>query len=384
MDDNLFDQDDYDDIYNNYFKDINSFYELDKDISYWYNTASKIPDLLGLSNDIQFYKSDYNKGLRKYKEVIIEGINNWENYNYDYDECTLCTSATMASLIILSSLKKLGVKEILFETPTFFASIIQAKTLGFNVILVPAYYKDNYKFELEQTYLKQEVSRAIWISQPRFGIGSNQCKENICKILSKIKNIDYLIIDEANEQLYPSHLSSYNTNGHSNIFRFRSIFKPLGLNGPRISFILHNSQYRELIESEMDSLQGGIDHFSIDLACKVFSDNSAFKKFLEISRKQIISLKNKAEVITNLTNIELSPLENGYIGSLIIHFNKSRTHQENRIQLLKFCQKNNMPVILGSSMYFAKENFIEHIRLSYFIHESLFVKGIKLLSEHYN
>jgi hypothetical protein len=379
-----FEPDDYDDIYNKYFKDIKSFSKLDKDISYWYNTVSQIPDLLGLNKNIRLYKSDYGIGLKKDKDIILDGINNWENYCYNYNECTLCSSATIASLIVLSSLKRLGVKKILFETPTFFASIIQAKILGFDITLVPTYYENNYKFEINHAFLKSKASQAIWISQPRFGIGSNQCKKNINKILSQIKNTDYLIIDEANEQLYPSHLASYNTNANPNIIRFRSIFKPLGLNGPRISFILHNQKHRKLIESSMDSFQGGIDCFSVDLATKVFSSISKFKNLLDISHKQIINLKNKAETITNLTKIELSPLENGYIGSLIVHFDRSITHNKSRVHLLEFCKKHNMPVILGSSMYYAKENFIEHIRLSYFIREPLFINGIKLLSEYYD
>lgn len=376
--------DDFDEIYENYFKGISMWEALDADVSYWYNITSKAIDILQIEGNAQYYRSDYSKGLSKEKEKILYGLSQWESFDIHPTECTLCTSATMASLIVLTFLKRIGIQQIIFETPCYFASLIQAKLLGFEIILIPTYYSDHYSLKIREDIFSNNKKKSIWLSQPRFALGINQNANYISDLYKHITNNDFIIIDEANEHIFPSPLRSLQPHSMSRIIRFKSLFKPLGLNGPRISCIFHNREYRSLFQDAMDVMQGGIDYNSIALAVDLYSHPNILSCALERVHRQIIDLKQKAEIITQWSNIELSPLENGYLGALHIHYNNDLTIEQNRHKLLTFCKKIEMPVILGASMYYATEPNIEHIRLNYFIHDSLFLNGIESLAKHYS
>ena len=95
-------------------------------------------------------------------------------------------------------------------------------------------------------------------------------------------------------------------------------------------------------------------------------------------------MKLKSEVIIQNTALSLSPLENGYLGSLHVHFNNNFSIEHNRNDLLLYCKKVKIPIILGASMYYAFEPKIEHIRLNYFINENLFLNGIKNLASYFS
>ena len=256
----LFESDNFDEILEKYFSDFSIYDMLDSDVSYWHNVSSKALNVLPINKQSQFYKSDYQKGLGESKEKILFGLSKWENYNISYNECTLCTSATMASLISLVFLKRKGIKKIIFETPSYFASIIQAQLLDFEVILVPTYFQNNYKFDLPIKYLNDKTAKAIWLSQPRFALGKNQSVNEIINLYSQLKKDDFLVIDEANEHLFPSIINEINPTTYSKIIKFRSLFKPLGLNGPRISCIFHNSLYRGMFEDAMDISKHSVNH----------------------------------------------------------------------------------------------------------------------------
>lgn len=380
----LFESDNFDEILEKYFSDFSIYDMLDSDVSYWHNVSSKALNVLPINKQSQFYKSDYQKGLGESKEKILFGLSKWENYNISYNECTLCTSATMASLISLVFLKRKGIKKIIFETPSYFASIIQAQLLDFEVILVPTYFQNNYKFDLPIKYLNDKTAKAIWLSQPRFALGKNQSVNEIINLYSQLKKDDFLVIDEANEHLFPSIINEINPTTYSKIIKFRSLFKPLGLNGPRISCIFHNSLYRGMFEDAMDIMQGGIDYNSIMLAEKLYSNPSQLECCLQTVHKQIMDLKLKSEVIIQNTKLTLSQLENGYLGTLHVHFNNELSIDCNRKDLLLYCKKIKMPIILGSSMYYAFEPNIEHIRLNYFINENLFLNGLKNLASYFS
>ena len=97
-----------------------------------------------------------------------------------------------------------------------------------------------------------------------------------------------------------------------------------------------------------------------------------------------MDLKLKSEVIIQNTKLTLSQLENGYLGTLHVHFNNELSIDCNRKDLLLYCKKIKMPIILGSSMYYAFEPNIEHIRLNYFINENLFLNGLKNLASYFS
>ena len=228
------------------------------------------------------------------------------------------------------------------------------------------------------------TAKAIWLSQPRFALGKNQSVNEIINLYSQLKKDDFIVIDEANEHLFPSITNEINPMTYSKIIKFRSLFKPLGLNGPRISCIFHNSLYRGMFEDAMDIMQGGIDYNSIMLAERLYSNPSQLECCLQTVHKQIMDLKQKSEVIIHNTKLTLSQLENGYLGTLHVHFNNDLSIDCNRKDLLLYCKKIKMPIILGSSMYYAFEPNIEHIRLNYFINENLFLNGLKNLASYFS
>ncbi len=379
----IFAEDDFDTIYEKYFTDLPSWESLEADISYWHNTMPNTLDHLNYDKESKYYRSDYSKELLSDKQKILNGISHWECDEIGCNELTLCTSATIASLIVLSFLKQKGIRKIVFETPCYFASIHQAKLLGFETILIPTYYKDNYNLIIPEELLMDSMSKAIWVTQPKFAIGSNQSSLNIKELYSKLSNRDFLVIDEANEHMFPSVLHELKSRDMYNLVKFRSLFKPLGLNGPRISCIFHNSIYRQSFQDIMDIMQGGIDYKSISLATDLYNNPPKLKTLLDIVHEQIMELRYQSENLCRYTRLEISPIENGYLSSVHIHFKSDTPHELQREDLLNFCHQAKLPIILGSSMYYAVEPYIEHIRLNYFIHNSLFINGLKLLISKY-
>ncbi len=379
----IFAEDDFDEIYEKYFTSLPSWESLEADISYWHNTMPKTLEYLNFDKETKYYRSDYSKELLADKRKILNGLSCWENDGIDCDELTLCTSATIASLIVLSFLKRKGIRKIVFETPCYFASIYQAKLLDFEVILVPTYYKDNYNLAIPQELLVDSVSKTIWLTQPKFAIGSNQSSCEIKKLYSKLSDKDFLVVDEANEHMFPSVLHELRTRDMHNLIKFRSLFKPLGLNGPRISCIFHNTIYRDTFQDIMDIMQGGIDYKSVSLATNLYDNPPKLKMLLDIVHEQIMELRYQAENLCRYTRLEISPIENGYLGSVHIRFESDKPHEQQRKDLLNFCHQVKLPIILGSSMYYAIEPFVEHVRLNYFIHNSLFINGLKLLISKY-
>lgn len=379
----IFAEDDFDEIFNKYFAGLPSWECLDADISYWHNTMPHSLDLLGYRNESKNYRSDYSKDLFLEKHKILNGLSHWENNDIEYDELTLCASATTASLIVLSFLKRQQIKQIIFETPCYFASICQAHLFGFETILIPTYYKDDYEFVLS---IEQDEQRpkAIWLTQPRFALGSNQDARKLKKLYAQLRNVDFLVIDEANEHLFPSTLSELKPREMCKLIKFRSLFKPLGLNGPRISCILHNNRYRSLFQDVMDITQGGIDYESVLLATDLYANPSKVRVLFDVVHNQIMELRYQAEILCQHTRLEISPIENGYLGSMHLHFDPTISDEQQRVDLLKYCNQIKLPIILGSSMYYAIEPNIEHIRLNYFIHKPLFLNGIKKLIERYH
>lgn len=66
---------------------------------------------------------------------------------------------------------------------------------------------------MEKSLPKSEelkLKKAVWITQPRFALGINRNKKNIREIINHLNSQDYLVIDEATEQLFPSFLNEFN------------------------------------------------------------------------------------------------------------------------------------------------------------------------------
>jgi histidinol-phosphate/aromatic aminotransferase/cobyric acid decarboxylase-like protein len=381
----LFFPDDFERINNKYFEKLREKGEIEADLSFWYDTIFPAQNILSIGN-INKYKSDFQKGLIKEKEILLNCINNWDLQLYKYNEITICSSATTASFITLLFLQSQNITNIFFETPAYFASIEQAKSLKFNVSLIPTYLNNNFQIDdIEiETFKKNKQPKAIWLTQPRFALGINQNKERIYKLLEALTKDDFLIIDEATEQLFPVFLNDFNFILYKNIIKIRSFFKGAGLNGPRISFIQHHEKFRQKIENFLEVSQGAIDCFSLEFAKKQLNNIDFFKSILNTSNEYVKHLSKKIQLQTHRTRIIAIPLVNGYIGSIAVKLRKEKNYLKEREELLKYCAKSKVTIIVGATMKFAKDISYEYIRINYFNNEYTVLKGIELVIKFNN
>ncbi len=375
----LFHPDDFDRVNKKYFTRLRDQNDISADPSFWFKNNSKAALTADLA-DIRNYKSDYNNGLKDEKPKIIDILSKWDKTSYDYDNLTLCSSATTGSFILLTYLKNiLGIKQIYFETPCYFASLKQAEFLGFDISLVPTYFRE--EFRPSYHFSESESPKVIWITQPRFCLGNNQPHEDFESLIQLCGKGDVIVVDEATEQHYPSHLHTFSIKKDPRIMKIRSPFKSIGVNGPRLSTIIHNSKHRSLIQNILEQVQGSVDIFSLRFAQNFLSDHSRYFSLLSIVNEQVNNIHEKLVTMCKGTQLTPSLMANGYIGSIAIDFNNDDlSYMHKREQLLQHCSFNKMPVILGATMRFAKDNDREFVRLSYFNSIEDFKLAVKNLS----
>lgn len=378
LDRKLFFPDDLDRINNKYFNRIREE-EVDfLDPSYWFENYSKAAIEAGFEN-IKNYKSDYHGGLKSEKPLVLEALSSWDLSEYLYDDITMCGSATGASLTVLAYLKNvLGINRVCFETPCYFASLKQAQFFGYRVTMLPTYFPD---FKLDTSQLMTDEPKVIWLTQPRFGLGTNYDLTLFDQILQALGKKDVLVVDEAAESCFPSHLAKYNFSLDPRIIKIRSPFKGIGINGPRISMIIHGDVHRHQMQNTLEQVQGSMDVFSLNFAKTIFEKKGVYRSLIAAAQGQVLNSHKKLKTAVIGTKLKLSLMESGYIGSVSINYdNDELGYTKKREALLKYCALNKMPVILGSTMNFAKDNDREHIRISYFNKTEKLVDAIGILA----
>lgn len=376
----LYFPDDFDRINNKYFKRLRETGDIVADLSFWYDTMSPVTKIISLPK-INKYRSDFQKGLANEKETFINCINQWDSQIYKYDQITICSSVTTASFITLLFLQTQNVRTVFFETPAYFASIEQARSLNLDTILLPTYLHNDFQVSDDvinfiKTY---NEPKAIWITQPRFGLGINQNRDTISKLVDSLNKYDFLIIDEATEQLFPTFINDVNFTMSKNIIKVRSFFKSTGLNGPRISFILHHEKYRYKIENLLEVAQGAVDCFSLEFGKKNLENVEFFKLLLKTSNEYVKSVRKKVQLYALGTDTFVIPLDNGYIGSIAVKLKQNKDYFKDREELIGHCASHKVAVILGATMKFAKDPLYEYIRINYFNTEYTLLKGMELL-----
>lgn len=377
-DKSVFFPDDLDRINSKYFSQLRKENKVLLDPSYWYKNYTQAALEFGY-NEIKNYKSDYHDSLKLEKPLIVDTISKWDETLYNYDDMTICSSTTSGSIILLAYLKEVfKIENIFFETPCYFASLKQAELLNFNVTMLPTYFKNDFTIDVEA--FKDTKRKIIWLTQPRYGLGSNYDVNVLKEILSICGKNDFIIIDEATEQLFPSHLSEYNFQYDERIIKLRTPFKGIGINGPRLSMIIHGSLHRKRIQNTLEEIQGAMDVFSLDFANKVFSDQDKYFAMLGAANNQVKNTYNKLLPRTIGSKLTLSEINNGYIASVFMTYeNNSFGYAKRREKLLQYCAENNMPIILGSTLCFAKDRDREQIRLNYFNTTSDLINAINIL-----
>jgi histidinol-phosphate/aromatic aminotransferase/cobyric acid decarboxylase-like protein len=371
--------DDIDRINTKYFNRLRSEGTVAADPSYWYQNQSEVAFGFELET-VRSYTSDYDGGLGSEKAVIAAALGRWDGQDYRNDDLSLCSSATSASLAILAYLRHVrGVEDIVFETPCYFASYRQAQFLLFNVRLAPTYLDSSFNMAID--YVVADRPKVVWITQPRFGLGTNYDVDHLDQVLRAMGKQDVLVIDEATEQLTPSHLARYNHVRDHRIIKIRSPFKGMGINGPRISTIIHGEHRRRQLQLVREQVQGSIDIFSLDFAVRILADPERFFAMLGTANRQVTNLHRRLCVRSLGTRVSISLMQNGYIGSASVTFDANdQAYVQKREKFLQHCAQHAMPVILGANMHFAIDPVREFVRLSYFSGEADLLDAVRILS----
>jgi histidinol-phosphate/aromatic aminotransferase/cobyric acid decarboxylase-like protein len=377
-----FNNDDYEELNIKYFKILREKKNMAADPSGWIDTYSNVGNVYGdFGEKLQGYHTDISNQLDNKKKPIVNLLSEWDCFSYSQNNITLCHSATVGSVIVMGFLISRGIKTIICETPNYFATYDQAQRMGLKMIRVPTYYNSNFKLDISQTVLEQNKPCAVWLTQPRTALGLNQNAEDLKSLIKTLSAKDFLIIDEATEQFFPSVLHSLNPKDYPQVIKIRSMFKGLGINGIRLAYISHHESLRIEIANEMEIFLGALDVYSIEHAVEMSKDIPRFKILLSVANEQVVTLRERAEKLLNGTNCEVSKMENGYIGSAIVKFKPSKLSQkEKRQRFIEYCSKEKMPVILGSAMGFANHTDTEFVRLNYFNRDYNILEGLKIIS----
>jgi aspartate/methionine/tyrosine aminotransferase len=299
------------------------------------------------------------------------------------DEVTLCPSVSCANLALLCAMKRRGIHRIVFETPAYFATIEQARMLGFDVVRVPSARANGFEVPIDVfvALARAREHSAVWLTQPRFGIGTDQSLQRIQALGAALGHQHSLVLDEAGEQRHPSTLCTIGSL-ECDVARTRGLVKGIGLNGLRISFILHPRHWREDLERVLETAGASIDRYSLIGAADLASSANLLPSLLAAANDQVCSLRRQLEVQLLGGWAVPTPLHNSYIGTVILDLSDlPGSYMEQRVALLEECRDLAMPVVLRASIGFAFDPSWEGVRINYFTPAENVVETARLLNE---
>ena len=368
----VFDRNDFDIIYAKYFEDIIANGSAVADPSGWAQTETEVRTYLPPSpapSSLSSYIIDNRLHIASQKEVLISLLQKWDCQKYEFDEITITPSISSASFAVLLMLRRNGVRTVFFETPAYYVTIEQAASIGIRICRIPTYYSDQYAWDPARLHRRSRSPVAVWLTQPRFALGLDQRHEHIVSLLQYTKSNDFIIIDETADQRWPTSLSNVKLHqGPSNIIKIRGYTKPLGLNGLRLSFIIHSAGHRSALQELQWTVGAALDYYSLAAAVQIASDPALFRSMLSAARNRILATYRRLSVLAFGKGIGLSAMENGYLGSATVDWSPGRgTYANKRQSLLEHCREWKLPVTLGSAMLFAHDPLREHVRLNYFM-----------------
>ena len=371
-----FAEDDYEEVNQAYFFEILKEKTWTALPAGWHNPLSVAassfdPPTLN-TREHQQYALDEGSSLGSAKDAIVELLSRWEDRALSADEVTICPSVSAANLALLCAMKRRGIEHIVFETPAYFATVEQAKLLGFAVDRIASTRETGFNPPLKAfTDLTGPLRRsALWITQPRFGIGTNQSIGRLEAICEALGPNHVLAIDEAGEQMHPSHLSGLGGTACP-IVRIRGLIKGIGLNGLRISAILHPGTWRDDLERVLEPAGASIDRYSLKSVAGLAEDANLLPAMLRAANTQV--RRSRALLETMLVGGWASPtkLENSYIGSVILDLKSlPGTYGQKREAILREARDLKMPIVMRASIGFAYDPDWEAIRINYFTPEA--------------
>ena len=387
-----FDRNDYDQIYSKYFEALVAGGIVRADPSGWAHSETEVeisvPAIVS-SRELAGYLIDNRNLIAARKQVILHLVERWDDTTYQYDDITLVPSISSASFAVLLLLKSLEVGSVYFETPAYYATFAQAYSIGLRTRKIPSDHSDNYEWDIGSIPRHRSNPIAIWLTQPRYGLGTNQSVSRVRALLGSIGPKDFVVVDESADQAWPTFLSDIVTNSSNHQFiRIRGFTKPLGLNAIRMAVIIHTSCWRRALREALWTVGGALDHYSLAAAVHMAQQPELFCSMLVAARHRVHTVHRRLSTLSVDQILTLSPMENGYLGSAILSWNKTHGNRTTRRNnLLEFCRELRMPVTLGAAMLFAHDNMRERIRLNYFMPASdleFCIKGLIAYSKPYD
>ena len=365
-----FEKNDFDSIYAAYFEEIIATGLVSADPSGWARTEPGAPlpvtpdppsDLLG------HYAIDNRRLIASEKEPLLAMLSAWDRSSYAYEEATLAPSISTASLAILFLLRSAGVREVMFETPAYYATIEQGESIGLACRRVPTWHDLGYQWRCFDFRPAIKAPVAVWLTQPRYALGLDQDVDAIASLESVLRPGDFIVVDETCDQGWPTRLHSIReTASGLDLIRIRGITKPIGLNGFRLAVILHRMRWRAPLQELQWLVGAALDRYSLQAAAAWSAPPNLFQAMLASARGRVAAVRRRLGALAG--PIELSPMENGYLGVAELNWGASgASRHAMRKALLDHCRERRMPVTLGAAMLFALEPDRERIRLNYFM-----------------
>lgn len=359
---------DFDEIYAQYFEDMICRRTVAADPSGWAHSETEV-DLdfrcETRSKSLANYLIDNRQLIARQKESLLALMSAWDRTPYQFGEVTIVPSISTASLAVLLLLRAHGIETVYFETPAYYVTIDQARAIGMRVTLVPTHAGNGYAVSPLLVAHEMHTPVAVWLTQPRYALGTNQDGGLLNHLVNAGVQRNVLVVDETADQLWPSALADVHCGDR--VIKIRGFMKPLGLNALRLAFIIHSAQWRKDLQ-ELQWLTGAaLDQQSLDVASQIAEQDGLFSSLLAASRARVVSTRQRLISVLDSPSVALSPMTNGYLGTLNIHWTDPSQHSIRRAALLRFCREVRMPVTLGSAMLFAHDGTREHIRLNYFM-----------------
>lgn len=317
--------------------------------------------------NIGLYKS-YNNDTTKTGDIAKLRVTNMlkciDNVRIPVENITLTPSITSSSIITLKALKEKGVNRVWLETPCYYATIFQAKSLNIDVSFIPSWFDNDFQWQVPDI----KKNEAVWVTQPRISLCKNQ-EEARLRTLINMSDIHgvYLIIDEATELGIPSLATKLIPKLSDRIIRLKGIYKPICINGPRIAYILHGESFGKEIKKWIWTFFGGIDNFSLNSLPSDENEINIYTGMIEATHSQC--KKNYMTLKTHSlgTQFTLPQYENGYTTVLIITLSEKGCpieFENNRQLLIEKLMHIELLPTFGASMYFANDNKHEYIRVN--------------------
>ena len=334
--------------------------------------------------DLNRYYADSARRLEDFKQPLRQLLCSWEMEKISYDEFSLLPSTTIAMTLIIAVLEERGVKKIIFDTPLYFAALENVKSRGWEVEFVKPVDVTTGRLDIEriQTLLCSDDT-CLWLHQPRYSIGVDLRTEDLESIAVAFQGNRFLVIDEANDDSFPSGMRQALRNVRSEkLFRIKSLVKPFGLNGINMAFILHHGTHREDLVDNMWRLGGTLDYYSLDYIRQLATPPSFYQDLLLDIRSQLAKRRDLISDMISSENSRLLPATTGFLSAIRMRLPGNLEHgQEARNQLVGHFARHRIPVMLGAHIYMPHLPGHEHIRVNLFNSEDDIIYSCSVIRE---